>query len=264
MRPRVLASVLSLCFSVCLASALAAATIQGVIPAQAPHGARVVITGTGLDDPRIAVTFSGVGGDVPAAIVSRTATEIEVRVPETAITGPIRAGNTSAAFTVGADPGFANVVTLAASDAAHDLLKQPSGAAIDPRWARSRRQQVPPAPARADPVRDQGKRPLLPPACGRCTSPSAVARSYGANRARAETFRDLMTRFPFSLSVTNRIRIVIKIASYRHLRDACETCYVSRMILEAEPDIEAVGGAPHPGRRPRLRVQPDHAGQLSP
>lgn len=133
MRRRVLASVLSLCLSVCLTSALAAATLQGVIPVQAPHGARVVITGTGLDDPQIAVAFSGAGGDVIATIVVRTATEIEARVPETAITGPIRAGSASASFTVGADPGFANVVTLAASNAAHDLLKQPSGAAIDPR-----------------------------------------------------------------------------------------------------------------------------------
>src|SRR4051794_10823421 len=134
MHRRVLASILSLCSSVLLAMPLVAATLRGVIPAQAPRGARVVVTGSGLDDPQLAVTFTAATGTSgTAAVVSRTATEIELRVPETAISGLLHVGNDALPFTITPDPGFVKVGTSIASDASHDLVKQPSGIAVDPR-----------------------------------------------------------------------------------------------------------------------------------
>jgi YD repeat-containing protein len=124
-----------------LSSLLASASVFGadfaLIPASAPHGARVIITGTGLDDPSIAALFAAAGGTLPATIVSRMPTAIEVVVPPTATTGllTVMSGSGTLAtlsFTVVADPPFINVATRAAPDKAHDLLKQLSGVAVVP------------------------------------------------------------------------------------------------------------------------------------
>lgn len=134
MRRCALASILFLCSSVLLTAPLGAATLRSVVPAQAPHGARVVVIGNGLDDPQLAVTFTAATSTSgTASIVSRTATEIELRVPETAISGPLHVGNDALPFTITPDPGFVQVATLIASDASHDLVKQPSGTAVDSR-----------------------------------------------------------------------------------------------------------------------------------
>ena len=62
-------------FFVCLATLAAisvtAATVTGIVPAAAPHGARVLVTGWGLDAPDLSVTFSDASGNaIPASIVS--------------------------------------------------------------------------------------------------------------------------------------------------------------------------------------------------
>jgi len=106
-----------------------------ILPASAPHGARAIITGTGLDDPSITVSFAGGGGTLPATIVSTAPTSIEMIVPPAATSGPVtvRSGSgtlATVAFTVLPDPPFITVVTKAASDKAHNVLKQPAGVAI--------------------------------------------------------------------------------------------------------------------------------------
>lgn len=113
-----------------------AADVRELVPAAAPHGARVVITGVALDSTDLAVTFAAVnGGAASAVIVSRTETLVEAVVPAAAVSGGVRVitGGTTAAtfaFSVLADPAFGPMVTSAASDQAHDVFKSPSAAAV--------------------------------------------------------------------------------------------------------------------------------------
>src|SRR5205085_3656746 len=114
-------AVLLLTFLLSATTAATAATAVAIAPTNAPRGARVVLTGTGLDDASVTVTFAGAVTVASARVVSRTATVLEVAVPATAITGNVRVNASGAViatfpFTVAADPSFTSVATLAASD----------------------------------------------------------------------------------------------------------------------------------------------------
>jgi len=103
-----------------------------LIPSSAPHGARVVVVGSGLDAPALAVSFASASGSAPAPVFARTPAVLEIGVPPTAVTGTVRVSSGSAtiatfAFTVAASPAYAKVTTLATSDTAHDLFKEPAG-----------------------------------------------------------------------------------------------------------------------------------------
>jgi hypothetical protein len=115
------------------AASLIAASITDVVPRAAPPGARVILAGTGLDAGGIVVTFAGSGGvRQTAAVVTRTATLMEVRVPVSAATGELRAasGSTSLVtigFTVTSPPTLVKSTTLAVSSPNHGTIKQPHG-----------------------------------------------------------------------------------------------------------------------------------------
>jgi hypothetical protein len=69
------------------ATSLFAATATELVPTSAPHGARMLVVGSGLDAGTVAVTFAAFGGaTVAAPILSRTPQFVEVSVPATAIT----------------------------------------------------------------------------------------------------------------------------------------------------------------------------------
>jgi sugar lactone lactonase YvrE len=119
----------TLCWLISAAS-VSAATVSEVIPTSGPHGARAVIVGTALDATDITVTF----GSSAAAIITRSPKLLEFVVPPTAVTSSIRVANSGGTvatlpFTVTPDPTFVKVSTIAASDSAHDVLKDPSGIA---------------------------------------------------------------------------------------------------------------------------------------
>lgn len=120
---------------------LSAATAGAVIPAAAPHGAHVVISGAGLDAPDMTVTFSSPGGTpLTATILAREPRLLDAVVPEGAATGPliVRTGAASIAtffFTLLPDSVFTSVGTLAASDQAHGVFKAPAAVAVDPSGA---------------------------------------------------------------------------------------------------------------------------------
>ncbi|HEV2722687.1 MAG TPA: hypothetical protein VG323_21870 [Thermoanaerobaculia bacterium] len=112
-----------------------ASTTTTLVPATAPHGARAVLVGTGLDAGTLDVTFAAWAGRVPAAIASRTATLVEIIVPVTAVSGPVQVAANGATiaslpFTLAPDTAFVKVATLAASDNAHDVLKGPAAVAV--------------------------------------------------------------------------------------------------------------------------------------
>ena len=100
-----------------------------IIPSAAPRGARVVVTGDGLDGA--SVLFTGTAGPVPARIVVRTSTFLEAVVPSTAATGSVTVGgNGTLSFTLLPDPPIARLSTILASDQAHDVFKQPAGVVV--------------------------------------------------------------------------------------------------------------------------------------
>jgi|GEM_PF-336589 len=130
-------SLIALAVIVSIGTPLLAATATAVVPDSAPHGARVVIAGSGLDQGTLAVTFAASGGGSAAAlVVSRTASLAEVVVPSAAISGAMQVSGGAQIgtfpFTLLPDPPFAKVSTLAASDKGHDLFKDPSGVAVIP------------------------------------------------------------------------------------------------------------------------------------
>ena len=91
----------------------------------APHGARAVIVGSGLDGPDITVKF----GAAPATILFRSPALLEVVVPSAAISGNVEVANGATAiaslpFVIIADPAYVRVSTLATS------FKNPSGVAV--------------------------------------------------------------------------------------------------------------------------------------
>jgi len=102
------------------------ATATEIVPSTAPHGARVVIVGAGLDGPDLTVTFSG----APATILFRSPALLEAVVPPAAISGNVEVANgatsiASLPFMVAPDPAYVRVSTLA-----HDIFKNPSGVAV--------------------------------------------------------------------------------------------------------------------------------------
>jgi RHS repeat-associated protein len=118
-----------------IAVAASVATATTLVPAVAPHGARAVIVGTGLDAGTMTVTFASSAGSVPATIVSRSAALVEIIVASMATSGAVQVdvnGATIASlpFTLVPDAPFVKVATLTASDQAHDLLKSPAAAAV--------------------------------------------------------------------------------------------------------------------------------------
>src|SRR5438105_5091315 len=83
-----------------------------IVPSTAPHGARAVIVGTGLDGSDITVRF----GATPATILFRSPALLEVVVPPAAISANVEIvrGATSIAslpFVVAADPAYVRVST---------------------------------------------------------------------------------------------------------------------------------------------------------
>ncbi len=117
-------------------SGLSAATVTEIIPASAPHGARAIVIGSGLDAGSIAVSFAAAeGGTASAAVISQSSSAIEVVVPLNAVSGDVQVssgavGVGTLSFALLPDPHYVKVTTLAASDKAHDVLKQPSGVAV--------------------------------------------------------------------------------------------------------------------------------------
>jgi hypothetical protein len=102
------------------AGALAAPVAQKLVPDASPAGARLIVVGTELDTPGIAVTFPAAGGArVPAEIVDRTASLLELIAPPAAISGTVTVKNNSGAdiasfrYTVTPDAAFGSVITLA-------------------------------------------------------------------------------------------------------------------------------------------------------
>src|SRR5205823_8552572 len=76
--------------AIAAASASSAATATLLVPTAAPRGARAVLVGTGLDAGTINVTFAAAAGRTPAAVISRTATVIEIGVPANAASGTVQ------------------------------------------------------------------------------------------------------------------------------------------------------------------------------
>jgi RHS repeat-associated protein len=114
-----------------------AATATNLVPSTAPHGARALLVGSGLDAGDADVAFTAAGGNrASAMIVSRSATTLELIVPGTAASGPVQVTVNGAAlaplpFTLAPDPLYTRVATLAASDRAHDVFKHPSHVAVE-------------------------------------------------------------------------------------------------------------------------------------
>lgn len=82
-----------------------AATATDIAPRGGPIGARVMVAGTGLDDPGVSVSFSSGSGRVTAVTLLRTASLLEVSVPRGATSGELRVATLSTtvasfAFTV--------------------------------------------------------------------------------------------------------------------------------------------------------------------
>ena len=113
-------------------TAAAARTVREIVPQGAPRGAHVLLVGSGMDGTEISVRFSSAAGTVPAEIVKRTATTVELRVPGSAMSGTVVVNDAAMAvgslpFTVTADSRYEMVDTLVASTAGREPLKQPSG-----------------------------------------------------------------------------------------------------------------------------------------
>lgn len=109
-----------------------AAAVRELVPSTAPAGARVLVTGRGLADPAIAVSFAP---GANAAVVTRSERFVEVVVPPNAVSGNVRVtlGTTllkELPFTLAGDPKYV-VTTLAGGPRSqNEPLKHPWGAAV--------------------------------------------------------------------------------------------------------------------------------------
>ncbi|MDQ3280948.1 MAG: IPT/TIG domain-containing protein [Acidobacteriota bacterium] len=109
-----------------------AQSVREIVPAAAPRGARVLVSGTQLDLPGVAVSFAGSGGTrVAATVESRNAKFVEVTVPAGATSGNVSVVNgivqiANLAFTVAPDVAWQRVVTQSTA------VKQPQGVVVDP------------------------------------------------------------------------------------------------------------------------------------
>jgi RHS repeat-associated protein len=97
-----------------------ALAVQSVTPSTAGIGAVITLNGLGFDPlpSANAVAFRSAGGSVPAAVLSASATQVSVRVPPLAESGPITLSNArgtaqSPAFTVVREQDFALVASPA-------------------------------------------------------------------------------------------------------------------------------------------------------
>jgi RHS repeat-associated protein len=108
-----------------------APTVRELVPASAPAGARVIVSGRGLADPAIIVAF----GSLSATAVQRNDRFIEVVVPSAAASGNVRVslGATlikELPFTVAADPSYIVSTLAGGKDAKNEVFKHPNGAAV--------------------------------------------------------------------------------------------------------------------------------------
>jgi RHS repeat-associated protein len=122
-----------LCVSLTTAVATAETRPTEVVPASAPRGARVIISGTGLDAANVGVTFTHVTGErIVAPLLAQTPSLLEVEVPAEAVSGTVRVTESvvivgTFPFAVAPEGAFARVSTMPAS------LQQPRGAGVDAR-----------------------------------------------------------------------------------------------------------------------------------
>ncbi len=105
--------------------AFAQTTVRELVPSSAPVGARVLITGQGLADPALTVSFAP---SANALVVARNNSFLEVVVPANAVTGNVRI--TSGATVVRQLPfTVADAPRYTVSTLAKNQLKHPWGAA---------------------------------------------------------------------------------------------------------------------------------------
>jgi RHS repeat-associated protein len=126
---------LASCLSFVLTGPSRAGSVLEIVPASAPAGASLIINGTSLDAPDVAVSFaSSGGGTVVASIDGRNATRLDLRVPGGAVTGPVRVYNGGGtlgtfSFTVSESPAVTSVGTIAISQTG-GVLKTPQANAV--------------------------------------------------------------------------------------------------------------------------------------
>jgi RHS repeat-associated protein len=123
--------------ALCTAASLLAAPVpRELIPASSPRGAHILVAGTGLDSPSLAVAFTNASGAAVAApIVARARTFVELIVPSAAVSGNVVVSADGASigtfpFTLLSPAPYVKTSTILASDRQHDVLKQPSGVAV--------------------------------------------------------------------------------------------------------------------------------------
>jgi hypothetical protein len=133
---------LALCGAAFLAAHADAQTsgpsVRELIPATAPAGARMLVTGGGLSDESLTVSFTASAGYSDATIIRREARFLEVVVPPLATTGMVRVmrdgdliGERS--FTLAAPPAYTRLTTIAGGPHTGDsVFKEPYASAIDP------------------------------------------------------------------------------------------------------------------------------------
>jgi len=106
----------------------AAVTVTELVPHGAPRGARVVVAGSGFESAAVEISFaSASGGRTAAPLLARSATLLEVAVPQDAVSGDVRVTAAGAAigafaFSVAPAPAFVKSATTV-----RDGLKQPAG-----------------------------------------------------------------------------------------------------------------------------------------
>ncbi|HKR65050.1 MAG TPA: IPT/TIG domain-containing protein, partial [Thermoanaerobaculia bacterium] len=113
------------------AFAQTAPTVRELVPATAPAGARVVISGRGLADANLAVAF----GSLSATIVQRNERYLEVIVPAAATSGNVRVTQGATLirelpFTLATDPKYVVSTLAGGKDTKNQVFKHPNGAAV--------------------------------------------------------------------------------------------------------------------------------------
>ncbi|HUF17351.1 MAG TPA: Ig-like domain-containing protein, partial [Thermoanaerobaculia bacterium] len=104
----------------------------------APHGARVIVAGSGLDSPDIQVVFSSSSpAGTVAPLIHRETSLLELTVPPGAVSGPVRITEGSAQiaafdFIVTAAPQFVRVATLISKESGKDLINEPRDVVVLP------------------------------------------------------------------------------------------------------------------------------------
>ncbi|MFL6247287.1 MAG: Ig-like domain-containing protein [Thermoanaerobaculia bacterium] len=121
----------SVVFALLLAPVLTAQpSVRELVPPAAPIGARVLVTGRGLADPNLAVSFNA----VPANILQRNDRFIEVSVPASS-TGNVRVtlGATlvrELPFIIATNPRYTVSTLAGGKQTQNEVFKHPNGAAV--------------------------------------------------------------------------------------------------------------------------------------